>query len=231
MLKRVTRLFSYQLPGELVGTESNTNIKGFVGATEVYKPAEKIEFDVNGETLVYSINNAPKYSVFFPFPWSLGTWSIPVAVWQIIEGNLTMSVPLAVGMYLAIMPHCYHLYNLRYHIDKIWYVRGGLWKFQNSGIQGLVSKTYTEPANLNIEGNLDLNDNGQLDQNLVLVCNEWQEYYEAVINQEVRISKDGVVHNSELFQAMLKKIKIDDSNFVINLDPDNSMLSKKCIGK
>lgn len=232
MLRSLARCFTYKLPGEILSSQPATEVKGFIAASEVYKPASVIEFDSKGETLVYSTDSQKHFTVFFPMPWSIGTWSIPILVWQIIQGNLALSLPLAIGMYAAILPHCLYLYNLRFQIDKIWYVRGGLWKIKNSGIHGLESTATTGSNNLTfIKGDTDLNEEGKLNDDLVIVAKDWLEYYERIENQEVKIMRNGNVHNPELFQAMLKKLKIDDSNFVVNKHPEDSLVSQKCIGK
>ena len=139
---------------------------------------------------------------------------------------------MGLGMYLAVMPHCFYIYNLRFTVDKIWYIRGGHWKIQNSGIQGLLSYAHTEPSNLKVsDGDTELSEDGSLQDDILLKAEEWQEYYQTVDNQMLHILSSGTVHNPEIFQAMLNHLKIDDSNFVINIDPENSSISKKCIGK
>ena len=231
MLRSVVRSFSYKLPGEVVPVSTSSVVKCFISPAEAYKPSETLEFDRNGETLVYSSESYKKFSVFFPMPWSLGTWSAPVVIGLIAGGHIAFSWKILAGIYLSILPHCHHLYNLRFHVDKVWYVRGGLWKVQNSGVMGLVSKSITGPDNLNIvKGESALTEDGKLAEDITLKAETWYEYLEDVENQELIILKSGTVHNPEIFQAMLNKMRINDSNFVINLNPENSPVSKKCIG-
>ena len=232
MLRNVMRKFSYKLPGNIVATETGKDVKGFVPPTEIYKPVQQIEFDSKGETLVYSANPSYHYSVFFPMPWSIGTWTLPVISWELLAGNISFSLPLVIGMYCAILPHTYYLYNLWFHIDKIWYIRGGSWKIENSGVHGVLLQTLTGTDNLSIvSGDSNLNEDGSLSSDLVINAETWNEIVEARDDCKLTVIKKGTVHNPELFQAMLKKIKIDDSNFVINPDPENSLVSSKCIGK
>jgi hypothetical protein len=115
--RTASRLFSYALPGTVQG--------------RVYKPSSTIEFDPKGDTLVYSCTPMAGASVFFPMPYSLGTCSIPAMglAWYTDLLSLGLGNAIWLGaMYAAILPHCWHLYNLRFRVDKIWYVRGGYWK-------------------------------------------------------------------------------------------------------
>jgi hypothetical protein len=209
---------SYQLPGEMVSQPAAENVKGFVTPMDTYRPANPIEFNSKGECLVFTSRPQKYFSVFFPVPWSLGTWSIPVVLSQVLAGNIAMSLPLAAGLYAAILPHCYYLYNLRFTIDRIWYVRGGYWKIENSGIQGIHTTTTMPPDNLTLaKGTAELNSEGQLDSDLNFVAEEWHEFYEVEQNNTLKVIKQGKVVNPELFQAMLKKVRIDDTKFIVNL--------------
>jgi hypothetical protein len=213
---------SYKLPGEFITPPTPANVKGFVEPAQAYKPAQQLVFDHKGETLVYESDNRPNYNVFFPIPWSLGTWSIPVGAWQVIEGNIPLNLVTVAAAYLAIMPHCIYLYNLGYVIDKVWYIRGGHWKIQTSGIYGYIATSYTSPENIEFSVTPALNNEGQLDSDLSIVSKIWHEFYDSKENQTLQIPKIGKVSNPELFLAMLQKLKIDDSNFVVNLQVENA---------
>lgn len=222
MLKFVNRCMSYQLPGEFITPQAPPNVKGFYETAKVYKPAQQIVFDSKGEILVYESNNRINYNVFFPIPWSFGTWSIPFGMWQVIEGNIPFNVLTVAAGYLAIMPHCYYLYNLGYVIDKIWYIRGGHWKLETSGVYGVTATSFSSPENIDLNSEITLNSEGQLDSNLTITSKIWHEFYDTKEDQELKIPKNGKIVNPELFQAMFQKLKIDDSNFVVNLNPENA---------
>jgi hypothetical protein len=216
MLKLGIRSISYTLPGTFSVPEAPKGAKSFIEPAQLYKPAQQIVFDDKGETLVFSAENLSKFQVFFPVPWSLGTWSVPLAIWQMSEGNLAANIWSFAALYAAVLPHCHYLYNLRFTIDKVWYIRGGHWKLQTSGVQGVVTTVYTSPDNLEISGNAELCDQGNLQGSIELTASSWTEFYERISDQKLKLPAYGQVVNPELFAAMLQKAKIDDSNFVID---------------
>ena len=242
MLRRVlTRGLSFKLPGTIVSTDHHevAPLHHYDRPDEVYKPAAPIEFDSRGETLIYSADPMKNVSVFFPLPWSMGTLALPGMAYLWLNGALgPYSWVLPLAGYLATLPHAWYLYNLRFHVDKIWYVRGGWWKFQNSGVHQVTTYAYTEPANvhlMSVKRNLEhhrgkfavfLGDEGQLSRNLVLQTEVWTEFYDTRTNQNLTVHKSGTVHNPELFQALAQGYKIDESNFVTNVDPENSPVSR-----
>jgi hypothetical protein len=227
MISSLVRNFAYKMPGVLTPASSSSAVQGFIPTTDIYKPAGALEFNTKGEILVYSKSCKSKFNVFFPFPWAIGTYLSPYIIYRLAEcsGHPTWSMFFAA--YLGIMPHCYYLYNLRFNIDRIWYVRGGAWKIENNGIMGAETSTYMQNDNLVIKKEQEeLNETGGLDSNLDLVALDWQEYYQQVENQRLTVPATGTVHNPELFQAMLKKWKVDDSNFVIRLKDDEVPISQ-----
>jgi hypothetical protein len=145
MIRQALRKFSYNLTGAVQG--------------QTYIPEKVVEFDPKGDTLIYSNEHLAGASVFFPMPYSIGTWSIPAMgyAWyaDVLGLGLGSSIWLPI-MYGAILPHCWHLYNLRFRVDKVWFVRGGFWKLQTSGVNNVVSYAYTDSANLSIlSGSID----------------------------------------------------------------------------
>jgi hypothetical protein len=232
MLKSALRSFSYKLPGKVISLEASENVKGFVAPAKVYKPESQIEFDNKGETLVYSRNTSRPYRVFFPIPDSLGTWTVPIIGLAVLQGTLSPSLPLLFGSYILILPHLRYLQNLSYTIDKISYVRGGAWKFETSGVQGVVRYAYTKIENLSFNTKAEeVLEEGELRATITVTAEEWPETFEDLENQKIKILKTGSVHNPELFQAMIQKFQIDDSDFIVNLNPENSLVSSKCLGK
>ena len=131
------RSLSYALPGAVKG--------------RAYVPQQVVEFDSKGDTLIYSCQWMKGASIWFPVPYSIGTWSIPAMAWAWNADLLGLGIGSAIWapiMWAAVLPHCWHLYNLRFRVNKIWYVRGGHWKFETSGINHITSYHYTEPANI-----------------------------------------------------------------------------------
>lgn len=233
----IRRLFSYKLPGKISSsyeTIGEINLpKGYIRPVEIYKPSKTINFNKEGEILVYSNDPQSQASVFFPVPWSLGTWSIPLQAfaWHLgAFGSFGWLAPIT--MYLGLLPHCWYLYELRFRAEKVWYIRGGMWKMENCGPYRLRTLTCTEPRNieiLNNNGEIDLlggkeldilNENGELINDLNFKTHYWQEYYESIEGRKFSIGKLGKVRNPELFQAMVQGYKIDDSDFTMNYDRD-----------
>jgi hypothetical protein len=162
--RRVLRSFSYALSGTVEGS--------------AYKPKTAIEFDPKGDILVYSCKPMEGASVFFPMPYSLGTLSLPVMGWAWYADVLSLGLGNAAwlaAMYAAVLPHCWHLYNLRFRLDKIWYVRGGYWKLETSGVNHVVTHSYTESAKLQTsEGTLSAD--GRLQSEAKLNAQVWIDF-------------------------------------------------------
>jgi hypothetical protein len=166
ILSRALRSFSFALPGVVQGT--------------TYKPKAPVEFDGKGDALIYSCEPMDGASIFLPMPYSIGTLSIPLMgmAWYGDMLGLGLGNFMWLGaMYAAAMPHCWHLYNLRFRVDKIWYVRGGHWKFQTSGVNQMTSYTYSEPKNLtHVEG--QLTSDGNLLSDVKLSADTWIDFQE-----------------------------------------------------
>eukprot|EP00358_Blepharisma_japonicum_P000121 CAMPEP_0202946046 /NCGR_PEP_ID=MMETSP1395-20130829/8237_1 /ASSEMBLY_ACC=CAM_ASM_000871 /TAXON_ID=5961 /ORGANISM="Blepharisma japonicum, Strain Stock R1072" /LENGTH=155 /DNA_ID=CAMNT_0049646409 /DNA_START=304 /DNA_END=771 /DNA_ORIENTATION=+ len=149
-------------------------------------------------------------------------------------------------MSLAVLPHCWYLYELRYNVNKIWYVRGGLWKLENVGPYRLGTHTYTELSNIKLfsqtsssampylgNSTVDeadphggkfadvLDEEGKLSHNLLLQADFWHEYYENLENRKIGVDARGKIHNPEIFQALAQGYKIDDSDCTMTYDPEN----------
>ena len=68
------------------------------------------------------------------FPYSLGTWASPGLAYLWYTGVFGQyGAAILAPMYMGILFHMRYLYNLRNNVDKVWYVRGGMWKFEISG--------------------------------------------------------------------------------------------------
>jgi len=249
MFRTLLRRFSYKLPGKVttVGEvgEAAEAPKGYVRPIETYKPSQQIEFNKKGETLVYTCNVMDHIPVFLPMPYSLGTlFSITASAYAFKTGILGLYnfglIPL---FFLASVPHLRYLYNTQYYPMNIWYVRGGLWKFEVGGFYNCNGYVYTEPNNITLltENSVPepfggkfakiLDEEGKLKRSLNFELDVWQDFHETVRDQRFKILYQGKVLNPELFQAMVQKYIIDDSDHAINNDPDNSPVSQKCKGE
>jgi hypothetical protein len=218
MLKLGARCMSYTLPGILTTPEVPKDVDPLIKPISTYKPLQQLIFNTKFETLVYSADNLPKFKVFFPLPWSLGTWSSPVVVWQMLVGVIPVNFFSLAALYVAFLPHLYYLNNLRYTIDKIWYIRGGHWKLELTGVSGFTTFVTCGPESLEILNNPNLNSSESLSNDVKFNSKKWTDFFYTYSNRRLTLPGNGKVVNPELFEAMMKKFKIDDSNFVIDQD-------------
>lgn len=237
MFRRLSRSPAFKLPGSIVSSQSANSPKGFISEVETYQPKDQIRFDSQGSTLVYSVDYMKKVSVFFPIPWSLGTWSAPGLGWMWYNDMLGVYNPLLAALgYAAMMPHCWYLWNLKNNINKIWLLRDGMWKVETAGVHQITANYYIKPALITLlskgRNNAEnpkqaelLSDDGKLYSHVRVNAANWIEFHEERDNQKLFISKHGVVHNPELLQAMLQGYKIDTSNHVMIQDPENQVYS------
>lgn len=235
MFRVLSRSFSFKLPGTIVSSSPSSSPKGFVKEVDVYQPKDQLKFDSTGCTLVYSVDYMKKVSVFFPFPWSLGTWATPGLGWLWYNDVLGVYNPLlGVLAYAALMPHCWYLWNLRSNINKIWLMRDGMWKVETAGIHQITTNYYIKPSLLTLLNKSKqvekdpkqaelLSDDGKLIRHVRVKAENWIEFHEERDEQKLFISKHGEVHNPELLQAMLQGYKIDTSNHVVIRDPENQV--------
>ena len=243
MLRQAFRCLSYKLPGDLTVVGAGEVVpKGFVKPHNLYKPLQQVEYDLKGQTLLYS---APTFAGFSPFfsPWTITKWSIPLQglAWYLgYFGAFGFLAPVTI--LLSISPHLYYLERLRTSVHKVWLVRGSNWLLETSGEHLVTKYTVTKQENvavLNSSGVEErfagvysdyLNDKGQLKTDLYLQLHCWMDFQEAKYDQNLKLSKKGTVHNPELLFALLRGYKIDDSGFRVNEDPENSLVSNVCIG-
>ena len=243
MLRQAIRGMAYQLPGTLTVAAPQLP-KGFIKPSNVYKPLQQVEYDLEGKTLLYSSEAFAGYSPFFAFPWTVPTYSIPLqamAWWQGMYGTWGfLLAPL--GMYVSLAPHMHYLEQLRRAVHKVWLVRGSHWMVEISGetmftrymiIPQSDLKVASEPGEQQQLANLYseyLDDAGQLKKDLKLSITGYWDYQFYEDDYSLTLSDQGKVHNPELLFALLKGLKIDDSGFRVNEDPENSLSSNVCIG-
>ena len=204
MIRGILRSFSYNLRGTVNGTN--------------YMTKKPVEFDNKGDTLIYSNDKLRGASVFFPIPYSLGTWSTPLMAVAWYGDVLGLGIGSAIwmgAMYAAILPHCWYLYNLRFRIDKIWFVRGGYWKLETSGINNVTSYAYTESENLKPQSG-SVNAEGTIEVDAVMNAEVWIDFQEMKTSQKLIIPRQGTVHNPELLQAMLSGFVVEPASFIMN---------------
>jgi hypothetical protein len=228
------RAFSYVLHGK-VHVPAESAVKGYVKPMTSYTPAQTVEFDAVGETLLYSVNAFRQASVLFPLPWSLGTYiGVPASLWGWWAGVLgPYSLLMVVPAYVAVIPHLTYLHSLRKLVHKVWYVRGGRLKIETKDLTGVLCHSYIELGNVSVKGATAANaltNSGRLTRDLKLNLADWADFNEAETNSTLTLSGKGVVHNPELLQAIIQGYELNVEDFEMNFDPENSMVSSKSIG-
>jgi hypothetical protein len=234
---------SYQLPGTL--TVSTAQVpKGYIKPNDSYKPLQQVEYDLEGKTLLYSAEPFAGFSPFFALPWTIPTYTIPLQAFAWLQGMYgTYGVLLApLGMFLSMAPHMLYLERLRLAVSKVWLMRGSHWMIELSGENLFGRVAVTKQANVRVlspSGEPQqlagtyaeyLDDAGQLKTDLKLELHFFIEFTEGKENQQLELSSKGKVHNPELLFALLKGLRIDDTGFRVNEDPENSLTSNVCIG-
>lgn len=234
---------SYQLPGTLAVSTAQVP-KGYIKPDDVYKPLQQVEYDLTGKTLLYSAKPFAGFSPFFALPWTIPTYTIPLQALAWMQGMYgpygLLLAPL--GMFLSIAPHMLYLEKLRLAVHKVWLLRGSHWMVETSGENQYHALSIMKQTNVRVlspSGEQQqlagtyaeyLDDAGQLKTDLKLELQHFIDIQETNEDVQLHLSAEGQVHNPELLFALLKGLKIDDSGFRINEDPENSMTSNVCIG-
>mmetsp|Transcript_19120 Transcript_19120/g.34807 ORF Transcript_19120/g.34807 Transcript_19120/m.34807 type:complete len:240 (-) Transcript_19120:2241-2960(-) len=231
------RAFSYVLPGK-VHLPVESAVQGYVKPKAKYVPAQTVEFDHLGESLIYSAEAFNHASVLFPFPWSLTTYvGFPASALAWWTGALgPYSLFMVVPAYLSLIPHLWHIQSLRNHVHKVWYVRGGILRIETKDLTGVTCYSYIEPSSLSVKGSngsydsVILDTSGNLTKKLQVKVTEWGNFDQGAENATLTLAQKGKVHNPELFDAIFKGYDLEVENFEMNFNAENSMVSNKSIG-
>ena len=97
---------------------------------KVYKPSKTIEFDRNGELLLFSCDNIKNSVVYLKYPYCMYDCLIPVS-WYFFFVNpfmwrwqATLSFFYFTSSFVWV-PHMMYLKSLDRKINKFWLLRGG----------------------------------------------------------------------------------------------------------
>lgn len=201
----------------------------------VYLPSKTIEFDRNGELLLYSCDNVKNSQIYFKYPYCMYDSFIPIA-WYIYFINPFMwkwqvicSIFYLVNSF-AWMPHVLYWKMLDRKIYKFYLLRGGKYvKIYNMNPSGdqffswatinefhLLTEDYQDFAD---KDNTEfLNKEGQLKYEVQTQLENYVDHYVTVQDEIIYFMKEGTVHQPEIFEMVLRGYNIDTSNFVINTE-------------
>lgn len=228
----------YQYPGNPTNEEFTEFMLGerkpLVQDTTVFKPKEQIEFNRTGELLLYEAEPYRAKEILFPYPYCLGTVSIPWMLYMYFANPLELvwqwnSWFLYIGG-AAWYPMVEYYFGLRFYISKISLMRGGkALRLEHSNISGVryvtwifvdeihlitADKKLFEPENgLQAE---PVGEDGQLKYEVQFQVDNFVDAGRNMQDQVLTLVKEGTVHHPEILEAVLKGFEIDTSNFRIN---------------
>lgn len=201
----------------------------------VYLPSKTIEFDRNGELLLYSCENIKNSTIYFKYPYCMYDAFMPVS-WYIYFVNPFMwkwqvicSIFYLTNMF-AWMPHVLYWKALDRKIHRLLLLRGGKYvKIYNMNPSG---DTFFSWANINEfhiltedyqdfadKDNVEfLNKEGQLKYEVQCQLENYVDQLVTVQDEIIYFMREGKVHQPEIFEMVLRGYNIETSNFVINTE-------------
>ncbi len=203
---------------------------------KVYKPSQTLEFNREGEILLYSCDNIKNSTVYFKYPYCFYDCAIPLS-WYVFFVNpffwkwqVTLSIFYLSNMF-AWIPHALYWKSLDRKLHEFYLLRGG--KYVRIRTQNPLGDIFYSWANIcefhlltedkedfaqSIEEESFLNKDGQLKYEVHVQLDNYVEH--AVLQQDeiIQFMKEGTVHQPELFEQVCKGYNIDTSDFVVNTE-------------
>ncbi|CAG9316512.1 unnamed protein product [Blepharisma stoltei] len=208
--------------------------KKLVQDTTIFKPKEQIEFNRTGELLLYEAEPFRLKDVLTPYPYSVWSWSMPSFLYMYFANPFGLTwlyndLFLLAGLW-GWYPQVEYVFNLRYHINRLWLLRGGkVLKVEHSNVTGYRWKSwiFIDEINLLTEDKKKLepekginakilDDNNQLKAETHIQVDNFVDVGRNMQDHILVLCKDGQVHNPEILDAVLKGFEVDTSNFRIN---------------
>lgn len=204
-----------------------------IGHAPVYKPSYTLEFDRNGELLLFSAEPLrDKRRILLKYPYILYESLAPLSLWAFLVNpfalHFTWNYLFLFGTLALCIPRVWHLHSLQYRIRRMSLLRGGRYvKFERATVAGdfLVNwaevrefhpltedyRQFADPEQVEF-----LDDCGQLKHDLAVQAEHFKQY--SVNEQDVPVFfvKDGTVHHPEVFDAVCRGFHVDTSDYSIN---------------
>ena len=202
----------------------------------VYKPSETLEFNREGEMLLYSCDNIAHSQVYLKYPYIMYDCMVPLSWYMYFVNPFALSWHLTIGFFylansFAWLPHALYWKHLDRKIHKLLLLRGG--KYLRIWTQNPMGDRHYSWANINecnlltedyedfadpVEEEQFLKKSGQLKYEVQVQLDNYTEH--AIIQQDeiIYFMKEGTVHQPEVFEQVLKGYNIDTSDFTINTD-------------
>jgi hypothetical protein len=250
-LPRSLRLFSsnnpmkhefeehYQYPGNPSHEEfqqwyKNTYHQECTQDKVVFKPKEQIEFNREGEAILYECDVYRVNPIYTPFPHAVPMLWIPYGLYLYLENPLGLlwnwQSMILTSCIAALYPMSEYIWSLRYHINRLTLLRGGTTlKVEYSNLTGnrYLSWIYIDEINLLSKDKVYklpdkgsdykvIGDDGNLVHNTFI---QVAHFVDIGRNQEdciLTLNKQAKVHNPELLSAVLRAFEVETGNFRIN---------------
>jgi hypothetical protein len=203
---------------------------------KVYKPSQTLEFNRDGELLIYSCDNIKNSTVYLKYPYVMYDAMIPLAYYLFFINPFSWSWQfLSVLFYganaVGWLPHVLYWKHLEKKIHKLFLLRGGkyvrIWTQNPMGDRfyswahicefNLLTENYEDFAEP-VEDEKFLNKTGQLKYELQVQLDNYVDHAVMVQDETIYFMKEGTVHQPEVFEWVMKGYNIDTSDFSINTD-------------
>jgi hypothetical protein len=203
---------------------------------KVYKPSQTLEFNRDGELLLYSCDNIKHSTIYLKYPYIMYDCAIPLSIYLFFVNPFSWSWQmLSVIFYcshaFAWLPHVLYWKHLDKKIHQLFLLRGGkyvrIWTQNPMGDRfyswahicefNLLTENYEDFAEP-VEDEQPLNKQGQLKYEVQVQLDNYVDHSVIVQDETIYFMKEGTVHQPEVFEMVLKGYNIDTSDFSINTD-------------
>lgn len=204
----------------------------FVKTDRVYKPTHTVEFNRVGEVLLFSSSPMKHMTLYFKYPYILYESLIPAAffMWFVNPFALawTWNYLNLVLIGTAWWPRVWWWRSVRYRPRRMWLLRGGRYvKIESTSMAGDRFTVWAESREFNVltkdgmhfeepDQAEFLNEGGQLKYETTIQASNYKEQGVNSNDVLVHFMEEGVVHEPELFEAVLKGYNVDTTDYVIN---------------
>lgn len=201
---------------------------------KVYKPSQTLEFNREGELLLYSCDNVKHSTIYFKYPYIMYDTAMPLSWYLFFVNPFNMSWQFTLTVFyaancLAWLPHVLYWKHLDKKLHRLLLLRGGkyvrIWTQNPLGDRfyswahncemHLLTEDYEDFADP-VEDEQFLKKNGQLKYEVQVQLENYVDHAITVQDQIVYFMKEGTVHQPEVFEMVLKGYNIDTSDFTIN---------------
>ena len=203
---------------------------------KVYKPSTTLEFNREGELLLWSCDNVKHSTVYFKYPYCTMTLLVPLAWYNFFLNPFGLSWQFSMAAFylangFAWIPQANYWKSLDKKINRMYLLRGGkyvrIWTMNPMGDR-FYSWAHICEFNLLTEDGQDfaeptdnedfMNRAGQLKYEVQVQLDNYVDH--AITHQDeiIQFMKEGLVHQPEVLEMVLKGYNIDTSDYVINTD-------------